>query len=186
MLFRSISQVFTGAIYDILADIFAFEKALQASTKDPARVLLEVSSRLCKLVVDAIVAAPASAATYSDIANKMLNISNAQGDPPIYRTFIRNRVTVREVVVSPTPLTAMMEGRIDLTNPNFTDGADLLQMEACKYPSDKAPQDRSRCCGTMQLPEHCTGDSKTMLHGGAYSQEDALAGEVADLRKAFK
>ena len=116
----------------------------------------------------------------------MLTISNTQGDPPIYRTFIRNRFTVREVVVSPTPLTAMMEGRIDLTNPNFVDGKDLLQMEACKFSSDKAPQDRSRCCGTMQLPEHCTGDSKILLHGGGYYPEDALASEVNELRKAFK
>ena len=183
---HAISQVFTGAIYDVMADIFAFEKALQASTKDPARVLLEVSSRLCKLLIDAIVGAPASGATYADIANKMLTISNAQGDPPIYRTFIRNRFTVREVVVSPTPLTAMMEGRIDLTNPNFTDGKDLLQLEACKYAADKAPQDRSRCCGTMQLPEHCTGDAKSILQGTGYSQQDALASEANELRKAFK
>lgn len=183
---HAISQVFTGGIYDTLADIFAFERNNQAATKDPARILLEVASRLCKLLVDALVAAPAAGATYSDVVNQMLLISNAQGDPPIYRTFIRNRFTLREVVVSPTPLNAMMEGRIDMSNPNFVDGEDLFNLKPHKHASDRAPQDRSLCCGTMQLPEFAVSESKRLQTGVGLTQNDLLANEVAELRKAFK
>jgi hypothetical protein len=183
---HAISQVFTGGIYDTLADIFAFEKNQQAATKDPARVLLEVASQLCSVLVEAIVAAPATGATYTDVVNQMLNVSNARSEPPIYRTFLRNRFTFREVVVSPTPLTAMLEGRIDLTNPNFVDGKDVLKLEAHKHASDRAPQDRSQCCGTMQLPEHTMGDQRKLRTGARITQEDVLAAEVAALRKAFK
>ena len=183
---HAISQVFTGGIYDTLADIYSFEKNNQAATKDPARVLLEVASRLHKLLVDAIVAAPAIGATFADVVNQMLNTSHAQGDPPIYRTFLRNRFTVREVVVSPTPLSAMMEGRINLSDPNFLDGKDLLNLEAHKHPSDRAPQDRSNCCATMQLPEYTMGDTKKLQAGAGITQDDLMASEVAELRKAFK
>jgi hypothetical protein len=55
------------------------------------------------LLLRAIQAAPASAATFADIANQMLIIANADAKPVAYRNFIRNRFIVREVVVSPTP-----------------------------------------------------------------------------------
>src|SRR5215475_4013836 len=42
---HAISQVFTGGIYDTMADIFVFEKNRQAATKDPARILLEVAGQ---------------------------------------------------------------------------------------------------------------------------------------------
>ncbi len=51
---HAISQVFTGGVYDTLADIFAFEKNRQAETKNPARVLREVASRLCGVLLGAI------------------------------------------------------------------------------------------------------------------------------------
>ncbi len=183
---HAISQVFTGGIYDTLADIFAFEKTRQAATKDPARVLLEVASQLCSVLVQAIVAAPTTGATYTDVVNQMLTVSNARGEPAIYRTFLRNRFTFREVVVSPTPLTAMLEGRINFNDPNFVDGQDLLKLEAHKHPSDRAPQDRSQCCGTMQLPEYTLGDPKKLQTGASITHEDVLAAEMAELRKAFK
>jgi hypothetical protein len=162
---HAISQVFTGAIYDIMADIFVFQKNQQAATKDPARVLMEVASSVCRLVVDAIKAAPAANATFADVANQMLIKSNAQGDPPIYRTFIRNRFTLREVVVSPVPLNALMAGKVDYNNPNFVDGEDRLELERCRHPSDEAPQDRSLCCGTMQLPEYTVSHEVLRSHG---------------------
>jgi hypothetical protein len=183
---HAISQVFTGGIYDVLADIFAFEKNRQAATKDPARVLLEVASQLCSVLVQAIVAAPATGATYADVVNQMLNVSNARGEPAIYRTFLRNRFTFREVVVSPTPLTAMLEGRINFNDPNFVDGQDVLRLEAHKHPSDRAPQDRSQCCGTMQMPEYTLGDLKKLQTGASIMPADVLAAEMAELRKAFK
>jgi hypothetical protein len=183
---HAISQVFTGGIYDTLADIFVFEKNRQVGTKDPARVLLEVASNLAKLVLDALAAAPPVNATFADVVNQMLTISNGQGDPPIYRTFLRNRFTLREVVVSPTPLRALMEGRIDYTNANFLDGKDVLTMDAAKHASDRAPQDRSQCCGTMQRPEFTAGDLKKIQAGTGLTEDDLLASEAAGLRKSFK
>jgi hypothetical protein len=95
----------------------------------------------------------------------MLIKSKAQGDPLIYRTFIRNRFTVREVVVSPVPLNALMAGKVDYNNPNFADGEDRLELERCRHPSDEAPQDRSLCCGTMQLPEYTVSYEVLRSHG---------------------
>src|SRR5262245_48629161 len=169
---HAISQVFTGGIYDVLADIFAFEQNRQAATKDPARVLLEVGYQLCSVLVEAIIAAPATGATYADVVNQMLNVSNARGEPAIYRTFLRNRFTFREVVVSPTPLTAMLEGRINLNDPSFVDGQDALKLAVHKHPSDRAPQDRSQCCGTMQLPQYTLGDQKKLQTGTSITHED--------------
>jgi hypothetical protein len=183
---HAISQVFTGAIYDTLADIYQFEKNAQAATKDPARVLLEVAARLQKVLLDALLAAPAMGATFADVVNKMLNISNANGEPPIYRTFLRNQFTLREVVVSPVPLTAMREGRINMSDPNFLEGKDLLSMEACRHPADRAPQDRSKCCGTMQLPEYTMGDPKKRESGASITDEDIMSGELLELAGAFK
>lgn len=183
---HAISQVFTGAIYDVLADIFAFEKTRQAATKDPAALLLEVSVNLCKLLVQAIKAAPGIGASFADVVNKMLYISNAQGDPPIYRTFIRNRFTVREVVVSPTPLMAMHEGSVSWDDPNFVEGKDVLSMETHRHPADRASQNRSFCCGTMQLPEHLINDPKLMETGIAMTDDDVLAPELKEMAKSFK
>jgi hypothetical protein len=186
---HAISQVFTGGIYDVLADIFSFEKNRQAATKDPARVLLEVAGQLCSVLVRALVAAPASAATYADVVNQMLTISNSDGEPPIYRTFIRNRFTFREVVVSPTPLTAMLEGTINYNDPNFVEGQDSLHLKAHKHASDKAPQNRSMCCGTMQMPEYTYGDQTKMQSGQSISDEDVIAmlrNEIRDTKKDTK
>src|SRR5262245_7527408 len=106
---HAISQVFTGAIYDILADIFAFEK--RTAVKDDAGVLYEVGQYTCSLVLRSLIGAPASGATYAHVANQMLNLAQSDGRPAQYRTFIRNRFTVREVIVSPTPLQAEAPAR---------------------------------------------------------------------------
>jgi hypothetical protein len=63
---------------------------------------------------DAIIAAPATSATYADVVNKMLQISANQADHEIYRTFIRNRFTFREVVVSPAPITDLLSGQMNM------------------------------------------------------------------------
>lgn len=183
---HAISQVFTGAIYDVLADIFAFEKNRQAATKDATAVLYEVSSHLCRLLVQAIQQAPAIGATYADVVNKMLNISHAQGDPVIYRTFIRNQFSIREIVVPATPLKAIHEGSMHWDDPNFVEGKDILKLEACHHPADRAAQDRSTCCGTMQMPEYLMNDPKLMETGIGLTDEDVLAPEIKELAKSFK
>lgn len=183
---HAISQVFTGAIYDVLADIFAFEKNRQAATKDPAAVLYEVSANLCKLLLQAIKAAPGIGATYADVVNKMLSISHAQGDPPIYRTFIRNQFALREIVVPAVPLKAVHEGSMNWDDPNFVEGKDILKLEAHHHAADRAVQNRSTCCGTMQMPEYMLNDPKLMETGIGLTDDDVLAPELKALAKSFK
>ncbi|MBI3820859.1 MAG: hypothetical protein HY286_19380 [Planctomycetes bacterium] len=138
---HDLSQVFTGGIYDVLADIYAFER--NASKADLAKTLYDTAQYLCSLLLRAIKAAPASNASFADVVNQMLIVANADGKPVQYRNFIRNRFTFREVVVSPTPLTA--------------DLAAGAKLEACKHAhldSAKGWQNRSNCCGTMRHPEY--------------------------------
>ena len=54
-------QVFTGAIYDIIADIFAYER--QPMKRDDASVLYQVAQYVCSLVLRSLKAAPDTNAT---------------------------------------------------------------------------------------------------------------------------
>ncbi len=190
---HALSQVFTGGVYDILADIFAFEKNRQRDTKSPGHVLLDISKHVQNLLLNAIIQAPDAGATYADVVNQMLAISHSQGDPPIYRTFIRNRFTFREVVVSPTPLTALASGTINMTDPNFVEGEDHLSLGLAlpSHPSLVAAQDRSGCCGTMQLPEYVQSPEKLhetlrkLIEKEPISEMDILADEIEQLRAEF-
>jgi hypothetical protein len=153
---HAISQVFTGAIYDILADIFAFEQ--KPAQKDDAAVLYEAGQYLCSLVLRAVIAAPATNATYASVANQMLTIAAADGKPVQYRNFIRNRFTVREVLVSAVPFAE-----------NHKAGATF----AAAVSDEKGMvQDRRGCCGTMKLPEY----------NGA---EKAMTAELEELKKSL-
>jgi hypothetical protein len=139
---HAISNVFTGAIYDILADLFLYRR--NPAKQDDAARLYDVGQELFSLVFRAFLAAPDFAATYADVANQMLTISASDGQPVQYRNSIRNRFTVREVVVSPTPLTE-----------DYQEG---LQLEAGVTDATGAVQDRSTCCGTMRLAEYLEDD----------------------------
>jgi hypothetical protein len=183
---HDISRVFTGGIYDVMADIFEYEKRRQYKVKDPAHILLEVNRDMCQLVFNAMRNAPATAATYTHVVNEMLKLSHARKDPKIYRTFIRNRFTFREVVVSPVPLTAMENGMVDYDNANFIEGKDLLEMEIFDHASLHAQQDRSGCCGTMQLPEYMLGDQEKLAASKPIDDEELLAEEIKNLKKVFK
>lgn len=196
---HDLSKVFTGAIYDILADIFAFERRRQFRTKPLTLILFEVSRRLCKLLLDALIEAPAVGATYTDVANKMLEISDAQDDPAIYRTFIRNRFAIREVVTALTPLTktAMALGTMDFDNPNFIDekGKEILKLTSKdpKHPSLRGVPDFSGTCGTMQLPEymrdreHLENDLIRLRETDEPIPDDELFyDEIDALKKEFK
>ncbi|WP_067454383.1 hypothetical protein [Actinomadura macra] len=185
---HAISQVFTGAIYDVLADIYAFELARQRRTKDPAVVLIEVAAALCKLLFDAIVAAPAVGAGYVDVANKMLQISASRGDPAIYRTFIRNRFAVREITTAATPLRDLLSGEMRMTEADYTgDGQDITEVEPFDERSASllAEQDRSLCCGTMQMPEYRVIDSERLAKRDPLEDDDILRNELDELRRAF-
>lgn len=154
---HAISQVFTGAIYDILADIFMSER--QWLRRDDARILYEAGQYLCSLVLRAYIQAPDSGATFSHVVNKMLQISVADSKPVSYRNFIRNRFSLREVVVSPTPLSEDM----------------LLLTELAPGVLDQpgATQNRHTCCGTMQLDEYL-------------GMDEMLQTQVEELKKSLR
>ena len=138
---HAISQVFTGAIYDILADIFDHER--QPQLQDDAAVLLRCADYLCSLVLRALLASPARAATYADVANQLLALADADGRAE-YLDFIRASFTVREVlfqhaVGDETSLAAgYAPGTVD---------------------ADGAVQDRRACCGTMNHGEYSESDT---------------------------
>jgi hypothetical protein len=160
---HAISQVFTGAIYDILADIFSFER--KPLLQDDATVLHKAGQYLMSLVLRAIIAAPGTGATFADVANKMLSIAAADKKPVQYRNFIRNRFAVREVVVSPTPLTE-----------DHVEGVMLKEVshngKEAGHHDKVMVQDRRTCCGTMTLGEY---------NGG----EEALEAEREALRRSL-
>jgi hypothetical protein len=135
---HAISQVFTGAIYDILADLFAFERNPQLD--DDAAVLHRTGAYLRGLVLRALMAAPDNAATYADVVNEMLRIVHEDGKPVDYANFVRNRFALREVVESPVPLTE--------------DHPPALKLAAKVQDAPDAVQDRRACCGTMNLAEY--------------------------------
>ncbi|MES2150976.1 MAG: hypothetical protein V4508_14445 [Pseudomonadota bacterium] len=135
---HAISQVFTGAIYDILADLFAFER--DPGARDDAAVLHGVGETLRSLLLRALMAAPDFAPTYADVVNEMLRLAYEDGRPVDYRNAIRDRFVVREVVRS-----ALAPGE------NHEAGVALV---ADVRDAPGALQDRRACCGTMNLAEY--------------------------------
>ena len=135
---HAISQVFTGAVYDVLADMFAYERNPQLD--DCAAVLHRVAAYLRGLLLRALIAAPERAAAYVDVVNAMLRIVQDDGKPAAYAAFIRNQFARRDVVELPAAGTAMAPG----------DGT--LAPKVCDKPG--ARQDRRSCCGTMNLLEY--------------------------------
>jgi hypothetical protein len=151
---HAISQVFTGAIYDILADMFAHER--HPGLEDDAALLHRVGEYLCGLVLRALMAAPDHKATYAHVVNQMLRIVAEDGKPAEYGGFIRSRFSVREVVIAPGASADGDGGAADLA----PDVEDL----------PGAPQDRRACCGTMNNAQY-------------FELEDALDQERAELAR---
>jgi hypothetical protein len=122
---HALSQVFTSAIYDILADLF--DAGRSPNLKDDAAVLHQTGETLRGLVLTALLAAPDQAATYADVARAMLaNVDQA------WQASIRLRFGQRgvDMAASPAPMP-----------PALAPGAEPVQ-------------DRRACCGTMNLPEY--------------------------------
>ena len=129
---HAMSQVFTGAVYDILADMFSHER--HPGMEDDAALLHRVGEYLCGLVLRALMAAPDHAATYAHVVNQMLRIAGEDGKPAEYAAFIRNRSSLREVMV------AGLGEAAELT-PDVED-------------TPGAPQNRRACCGTMNNAQY--------------------------------
>jgi hypothetical protein len=134
---HAISQVFTGAVYDILADVFAFER--RPALQDCASVLHDVAGWLRGLVLRALIAAPDHGASFADVANEMLRICAEDGKPPEYAGFIRGRFAQRDVLDVP---------------PGPAEPAPAAPLPALVSDAPGAVQDRRACCGTMNLAEY--------------------------------
>lgn len=163
---HDLSQVFTGGIYDVLADIFEYER--NVDREDEALTLVLAARYLFGALLKAIHAAPAANATYADVVNQLLKVVAADGKPAAYRSAIRNRFTFRQVVVSPSLLTADHDENATLDavdHPHLTVTATGLQ-------------DRSGCCGTMRAREYQVDPAfleaeAAALLGGLGGQADA-------------
>ncbi len=151
----ALSQAFTGAVYDILADMFDFER--KPAEKDDAAVLFDVCRYLQSVVARAFFHAPNEGATFVHVVNNMLRIVNDDEMPAQYRNFIRHRFVVREVVNSPLPMNVDAGPGIEL-RPHIEDERDAVQ-------------DRSGCCGTMQHIDY----------NGGY---DAMEKEIHELKQS--
>jgi hypothetical protein len=150
---HAISQVFTGAVYDILADVFALER--DPALEDCASVLHRVAGWLRGLVLRALMAAPDTPATCADVANERLRLAFEDGKPQAVVNAIRDRFAQREVFDVPAGITGDHPAGLRLA-PLVTD-------------APGARQDRRACCGTMNLAEYY--DVERVLQAEA----DALA-----------
>lgn len=98
---HDISRVFTGAIYDILADFF--EKYQDPTLFDQAESLFRIGKYMTSLVIAAIWQGPDTNATYTDIANKMLELEVDDERKGIIREEFRKR----EILDAPVSLTGI-------------------------------------------------------------------------------
>ncbi|MFC0251124.1 hypothetical protein [Massilia consociata] len=163
---HAISQVFTGAVYDILADMFAHER--NPALDDDAAVLHRVAAYLRGLLLRALIAAPDRAATYVDVVNQMLRILGEDGKPDIYAAFVRNQFARRDVVELPDATTASLAGL----------ACTPLAAKVCDAPG--ARQDRRTCCGTMNLPEYYKADRVLDLEAQALARWCAANGRLGE------
>jgi len=88
---HDISKVFTGAIYDILADIY--EDYHNPSLYHQAESLFRVGKHMTDLVIMSLLASPEQNATYNDIAQKIISFeANENWKQIIYDQFGRREV----------------------------------------------------------------------------------------------
>jgi hypothetical protein len=185
---HSLSRVFTGAIYDVLSDIFVFER--RPAITDDAVTLHRTAQYLQSLLLRGIQQSPAANATFADVANRMLNITVADtatgritaAQATAYRNFIRNRFTVRQVVVAPVPFADIEAMRTALAEDVAPD-AELVAADHISLVGDQ-PQDRLGCCGTMTLPEHNGIDAALEQEKKAFLE--SLTAELEARKRAAK
>lgn len=89
---HDISQVFTGAIYDILADMY--QDSVKLDHDDPAVTLYNAGDHLQAILLAAILRSPNRNTTYKDVAQNMIALETN----PKWKDFIRKRFTDREVL----------------------------------------------------------------------------------------
>ncbi|MFB2772750.1 hypothetical protein ACE1AT_26280 [Pelatocladus sp. BLCC-F211] len=124
---HDLSQVFTGGVFDILADLFTSRR--DPRVRDSAEVLYQTGKYMAGLVLRAIIQAPNTNATFADVANAMIAIAKADGEEDCAK-FVQKHFEFREVLGAKA-----FAAPIDLSHFGM-------------YPS-------RRCsCGTMQHPQY--------------------------------
>jgi hypothetical protein len=97
---HDISLVFTGAVYDILADVFAHQN--NPELKDETETLFKASQHVCDLLVQAILRGPPQNATFKDIADRMIAAEKSNVIKQILKTnFERRCILGKDRIVPP-------------------------------------------------------------------------------------
>lgn len=89
---HDISQVMTGAVYAVLADMF--EANLNLDQEDPAMTLFKTGEHLQSLVLKALIDSPDKNATFKDVAENMIRLESN----PAFKEIIRKSFTEREIL----------------------------------------------------------------------------------------
>lgn len=105
---HEISQVFTGAFYDILADIY--EDYHKPDQYDQAETLFRVGKHMTALMILSLLQGPEENATFKDIAGKMIEIEPEEK----WKEFINTQFTRREVFGGPAGLAKVKPRRLGL------------------------------------------------------------------------
>ena len=99
-----LSQVFTGAFYDIMAEMF--EVRQNAHEVDDAHVLFKVGQYMADLLLGAILKGPPENATFAEVANQMLRLErDTEHQIIIRRQFTARRILGPDAVEAPRKLT---------------------------------------------------------------------------------
>ncbi|KKN33140.1 hypothetical protein LCGC14_0806630, partial [marine sediment metagenome] len=94
---HEISQVFTGAVYDVLADMF--DSHLDMQRYDPAETLYRIGYHVALLVINSLFLNKNANATYQEVAQTMIELETNEE----YKALIEKEFTKREILgVPPT------------------------------------------------------------------------------------
>jgi hypothetical protein len=95
---HDISRVFTGAVYDILADFF--ENYQDPALFDQAESLFRIGKYITSLVIASIWQGPDTNATFADIANNMMELE----EDDTRKEIIKEQFSKREILDAPVSL----------------------------------------------------------------------------------
>ncbi|PSJ40458.1 gluzincin family metallopeptidase [Allosphingosinicella deserti] len=160
---HDLSQVFTGGIYDVLADAFELERGLGRDTE--AQTLMRVSQTIFSLVLEAFRSAPERNASFADVVSGMAALCPKEGQGPGYRRAILNQFARREVI----------DVKAAAGNKK---GASIASVRHAHLGvKANGLQDRSGCCGTLRLREYSAADRA--FAGEVKALADGLGGRKA-------
>jgi hypothetical protein len=90
-----ISQVFTGAVYDMLSEMFKLKR--EPDIRDDAETLYRVSQHMLNLLVESVIHSPDRKASFADVANEMIKITEGTGQLD-HAELIRSNFIYRDIL----------------------------------------------------------------------------------------